>query len=76
MTTNAIHSNPEILSGMPVFCGTRVPLKNLFDYMECGDTTENFLSDFPTVKREHVIEVIELAEHLVTSKEILNENPA
>ncbi len=76
MTTTVIDSNPEILSGMPVFRGTRVPVKNLFDYMECGDTIENFLSDFPTVKREHVIEVIEFAEHLVTSKEILNENPA
>ena len=76
MTTTVIDSNPEILSGMPVFRGTRVPVKNLFDYMECGDTIENFLSDFPTVKREHVIEVIEFAEHLVTSKEILNENTA
>ena len=68
MTTSAIHSSPEILSGMPVFRGTRVPIKNLFDYLESGDTIENFLKDFPTVKREQVIEVLEWAEHVLTAE--------
>ncbi len=76
MTTNVIHSHPEILSGMPVFRGTRVPIKNLFDYLESSDTIDNFLIDFPTVKREQVITVIEFAEQLVTSREVLHENPA
>lgn len=61
MKNSAISSSPDILSGMPVFRGTRVPIKNLFDYMESDDTIENFLSDFPTVKREQVIEVLEMA---------------
>jgi len=63
MKNNVIHSSPDILSGMHVFRGTRVPIKNLFDYFESGDTIENFLIDFPTVKREQVIEVLEIAEH-------------
>ena len=67
MTNNVIHSSPDILSGMSVFRGTRVPVKNLFDYMESGDNIENFLSDFPTVKREQVIELLEIAEHVLTS---------
>ena len=67
MTTSAIYSSPEILSGMPVFHGTRVPIKNLFDYLESGDTIENFLKDFPTVKRDQVIEVLEWAEHVLTT---------
>ncbi|MFH1197085.1 MAG: DUF433 domain-containing protein [bacterium] len=63
MKSKVINTTPEILSGMPVFYGTRVPIKNLFDYLESGDTIENFLMDFPTVKREQVIELLELAEH-------------
>lgn len=76
MNTNVIHSSPDILSGMPVFRGTRVPIKNLFDYVESGDTIENFLSDFPTVKREQVIEVLETAEHVLTSIEPTHEDTA
>jgi uncharacterized protein (DUF433 family) len=67
MKTSVIYTSPDILSGMPVFRGTRVPIKNLFDYLESGDTIEHFLSDFPTVKKEQVIEVLELAEHLLIS---------
>lgn len=66
MRTNVIYTSPDILSGMPVFRGTRVPIKNLFDYLESGDTIENFLNDFPTVKREQVIEVLEWAERVLT----------
>jgi len=54
-----IHSNPEIMGGTPVFVGTRVPLQNLIDYLEGGESVEDFLDVFPTVKREQVIAVIE-----------------
>ena len=54
-----IHSNPEIMGGTPVFVGTRVPLQNLMDYLEGGESVEDFLDAFPTVKREQVIAVIE-----------------
>jgi len=67
MRTDVISVSPDILSGMPVFKGTRVPIKNLFDYIESGDTIGNFLNDFPTVKKTQVIEVIELAERALTA---------
>jgi len=54
-----IHSNPEIMGGTPVFVGTRVPLQNLIDSLEGGESVEDFLEAFPTVKREQVIAVIE-----------------
>ena len=55
-----IESDSEKLGGTPVFCGTRVPIKNLFDYLEAGDNVEVFLDDFPTVSREQVVGVLEL----------------
>jgi uncharacterized protein (DUF433 family) len=55
-----IESDTEKLSGTPVFRGTRVPVKNLFDYLEAGDSVEVFLDDFPTVLREQVIGVLQL----------------
>ena len=54
-----VHSNPEIMGGTPVFVGTRVPLENLIDYLEGGESVDEFLEAFPTVKREQVIAVIE-----------------
>jgi uncharacterized protein (DUF433 family) len=54
-----VHSNPEIMGGTPVFVGTRVPLQNLIDYLEGGESVYDFLDAFPTVKREQVIAVIE-----------------
>ena len=54
-----VHSDPEILGGTPVFMGTRVPLQNLIDYLEGGESVEDFLRAFPTVKREQAIAVIE-----------------
>lgn len=54
-------SDPEILAGTPVFCGTRVPVKTLTDYLEGGDTIDAFLDDFPTVRREQVIAFLEEA---------------
>lgn len=55
-----IEIDPEKMSGTPVFRGTRVPIKNLFDYLEGGDSLDVFLDDFPTVEREQVIGVLEL----------------
>lgn len=55
-----IESDVEKLSGTPVFRGTRVPIKNLFDYLEAGDDLEEFLDDFPTVTRTQTIGVLEL----------------
>ncbi len=57
--------DPEILSGMPVFAGTRVPAKNLLDYLEHGRSIEEFLQDFPTVNREQVIAALEEAKELL-----------
>lgn len=59
--------SPEILSGTPVFIGTRVPIKNLFDYIETGSNIDEFLDDFPTVSKETAIAVLQEAEHLLVS---------
>ena len=61
MKSALIASNPEILSGTPVFAGTRVPVKNLTDYLEGGESIDEFLDDFPTVTREQVIRFLEEA---------------
>ena len=54
-----VHSDPEIMGGTPVFVGTRVPLQSLIDYLEGGESIEDFLDGFPSVKREQIIAVIE-----------------
>jgi uncharacterized protein (DUF433 family) len=53
--TSVIIRDPEILSGIPVFAGTRVPAQNLIDYLEHGRSVDEFLDDFPTVRREQII---------------------
>jgi len=55
------HSDPEIVSGTPVFVGTRVPVQALLDYLEGGETIEEFLDDFPSVSREQAIAFLEEA---------------
>jgi uncharacterized protein (DUF433 family) len=55
------HSHPEILSGTPVFIGTRVPVRALLDYLEAGDSLGDFLEDFPGVQREQAIRFLEQA---------------
>jgi uncharacterized protein (DUF433 family) len=60
-----VHSDPEIMGGTPVFVGTRVPLQNLVDYLEGGESIEDFLDAFPTVKREQAIAVIEAGKFKV-----------
>ena len=62
-----IETDPEILAGEPVFAGTRVPLKNLFDYLEAGDSLEMFLDAFPDVTRELAVAALELAREAVTA---------
>ena len=63
---SVVHSDPEILGGTPVFLGTRVPLQALIDYIEGGHTLDEFLSDFPTVRRELAIAALEQAKkHLI-----------
>lgn len=75
MQEKVIHIDPEILGGIPVFNGTRVPIKNLFDYLETGETIETFLEDFDTVSRQQVLKVLELSEQLIqSSSSILHEN--
>jgi uncharacterized protein (DUF433 family) len=58
---NVVHTDPEIMSGEPVFVGTRVPVYNLFDYLEAGDSLDKFLASFPSVGREQAIAALELA---------------
>jgi uncharacterized protein (DUF433 family) len=75
MDTHVINIDKEILGGTPVFSGTRVPIKNLFDYLETGETIETFLEDFDGVKRSQVLSVLEMSQRLIeTSSNTLNEN--
>ncbi|HEV7333641.1 MAG TPA: DUF433 domain-containing protein [Flavisolibacter sp.] len=60
----------EILGGQPVFKGTRVPIETLFDHLEAGVPLEEFLDDFPTVTKEQAIAILEIANKLLTSKNI------
>jgi len=60
-----IEVDPEKMSGTPVFSGTRVPINHLFDYLEAGDGLDVFLNDFPSVKREQALGVIELMRERV-----------
>ena len=60
-----IQSNPEILGGVPVFTGTRVPVRSLFDHLEAGDSIDDFLEGFPSVRREQVIGLLEISQERV-----------
>lgn len=63
-----VHSDPDILGGTPVFVGTRVPVQSLFDYIEGGDTLDEFLRQFPSVKRDQAVAALEFArDTLLTS---------
>ena len=64
---SVVQTDPEILGGTPVFRGTRVPVKNLLDYLAAGDSLDQFLDDFPTVKREQAVAALELARDLLTA---------
>jgi uncharacterized protein (DUF433 family) len=62
-----VYADPEILAGEPVFVGTRVPLRNLFDYLEAGDSLEVFLDAFPDVSREQAVAALELAKETMSA---------
>ena len=64
----AITKDSEIMHGIPVFRGTRVPGKTLFDYLEAGDSIEDFLEGFPTVSRALALEALEEAKHLLLAR--------
>jgi uncharacterized protein (DUF433 family) len=64
---SVIQSDPEILGGTPVFAGTRVPVKNLLDYLAAGDSIETFLDHFPSVSREQAVAALEVAKELLTT---------
>jgi uncharacterized protein (DUF433 family) len=63
-----VRSDPEVLGGTPVFAGTRVPVKNLMDYLAAGDSLERFLDHFPSVTREQAVAALEIATDLLTAR--------
>lgn len=65
-----INVDSEILSGQPVFKGTRVPVESLFDHLEAGVSLDDFLEDFPTVSKEQAIALLDIANKLLTSKNV------
>jgi uncharacterized protein (DUF433 family) len=64
----AVIRDPKIMHGTPVFRGTRVPVRTLFDYLEGGETLEDFLEGFPTVRRELALEALEEAKQFLLSR--------
>jgi uncharacterized protein (DUF433 family) len=65
---SVIHSDPEILGGTPVFVGTRVPLRNLIDYLERGYSLDEFIDDFPSVSREQGVAALEAANEVLAAR--------
>jgi uncharacterized protein (DUF433 family) len=65
MSDSTINTDPEIMGGTPVFAGTRVPVRILFEHLEAGDSLDVFLEDFPTVSRELAVAVLEEARSAV-----------
>ena len=65
MKTHVVSSNSEVMGGTPVFEGTRVPVQTLIDYLEAGESIDDFLRGFPTVTREQVIELLEEAKEKI-----------
>ena len=67
--TSLIQRSDEILGGTPVFAGTRVPVQTLFDYLEEGDTLDEFLDDFPAVSKEHAVKVLEQMKEAILAQD-------
>jgi uncharacterized protein (DUF433 family) len=65
--SRVIHSDPDILGGTPVFVDTRVPVKTLLDYLEAGDSLDEFLDHFPSVSRQQAIAALELAREMLVN---------
>jgi len=66
-----ISTDLDILSGTPVFTGTRVPVESLFDHLEAGVSLDDFLEDFPSVSKQHAIAVLDAANKFLTSKNVV-----
>ena len=66
ISSPVVHCDPDILGGTPVFRGTRVPLRTLFDYLRHGHTLDGFLEAFPSVSREHALAVLDTAREALT----------
>jgi uncharacterized protein (DUF433 family) len=62
MAELVVSCNPEVMGGTPVFAGTRVPIQTLIDYLEAGESIDEFLAGFPSVSREEVIQFLEQAK--------------
>ncbi|MGB4773329.1 MAG: DUF433 domain-containing protein [Chitinophagaceae bacterium] len=65
-----ISKNPEVLGGIPVFAGTRVPIETLFDHLESGVPLDEFLDDFPSVTKEQAVALLEIANKILNSKDL------
>ena len=63
-----VHSDPEISGGTPVFVGTRVPVQALFDYLEGGETLDEFLDQFPSVSKQQVLAALDLARNSILAR--------
>ena len=74
MNYGPINIDPETMGGTPVFTGTRVPIQALFDYIETGESLNEFLENFPSVKRKFAIQVLKMAGKSITNEKILDEN--
>ena len=68
LSNDVITKDPDVLGGTPVFRGTRVPFQALLDYIEGGQTLDQFLDDFPTVTREQAVHALEHVKSLVLSQ--------
>ncbi|CAN5431156.1 hypothetical protein BH23BAC3_BH23BAC3_13050 [soil metagenome] len=73
MAKKLIHTDSDIMSGEPVFYGTRVPVRSLFDWLET-ETLDDFLINFPSVKKNQALDVLRKAEKLITDRQHLNES--
>jgi len=69
--TTIVHCDPEIMGGVPVFVGTRVPVRSMLDHLKAGDTLDQFLVDFPSVGRDQAVAALTLAE--ASLQELLQE---
>ena len=67
-----ITCDDDIMGGTPVFKSTRVPIKNLIDYLEAGDDLDEFLDDFPSVSRDQAIQILELAKDMLLTQAYAN----
>ena len=66
-----INVDAEIMGGMPVFAGTRVPIQSFFDYIETGETLDEFLLDFPSVQRQQVFGLLELSQRMLSASTLM-----